>query len=260
MSASRRKEFAQCADARASVRGKHGLSGLTYDDKMTAAEVANVRRYMQTVMRVRNVDAVLAHDVLQRLQDGVLCRFPRPSELNRLARLMGRRGGVTYYSGAVEVGLAGGQSGGIGEWADEVEREEEEERRRRPRSGTTASRSSTRSLSHNTAPGGRFAKLVGRQGANFARLTDDLGLLYLWLAPGTSRDTRELRVFATSSEVVRDAMDALGDEVARHGLELRGSVRTRAVRSAAEADRVLQTGGGLAKSGAKALSRKTIPE
>ena len=204
--------FKDCAATHAGVRAKYALNDVRYDDRMTDAEVRGLHRYLKDKIKgaSKHIDNVLVYNVLKKLSDQVLCRFPRPSELNRLAKLMGHTRGLRGVRRTVTL-----RGSGLG-----------------------------------------FGAFVGPLGQNFARLTKDLDLLYLWLDKGDDRDTRKLHMFSVSSD--QDSMDAVLEAAEQRGLEVVGGVHQRSIDLGKDDDLPDMNGGAAGRSKTRVPPKKKV--
>lgn len=141
MSGYRHEKFKQCANDHDEERGQAGVRNVTYASKMTHAQMRQLATWLQDSGRATAAKDVMDREVMQTLSV-VLCRWPRPSEL------------------AVLAGLLPGNSKGLNYFGVTVELEQDQD------------------LSASTAHRAR-SKLVGPMGANFNRIGDELGLMYI---------------------------------------------------------------------------------
>ena len=160
-SAERLAAFDQCAERQGGVREERQLSGVTYAKKLTPTQLGGLYGYLKNA-GVASFRALVTYQGLE-AAGAVLCRWPRPSELLRLARKYRADGDddtprryhtlvVTLSGPARARGARGGGGGGGGDplprtviegsWADQVERESRQARAppQRPASTPQASR------------------------------------------------------------------------------------------------------------------------
>lgn len=130
--------FRRCQTARAGARSRWGLDGVTRNVRMTDKEVQNLHDYMRSTMTsVTGAEGLFVYDTLKSMMDGVLCRYPRPSELAKLSKYFNISQRTYYHTKVRLVAPSGG--------------------------------------------GDAFGRLVGKNGANFNRHTQNLGFLYMWM-------------------------------------------------------------------------------
>lgn len=93
------EEFARCTADRAAERDTWKLKGVSRENKMTDEEVSNLYSYMQSTMKnVNDADGLFIYETLKKIMDGVLCRFPRPSELSRLSKYFNVKNARFFYA------------------------------------------------------------------------------------------------------------------------------------------------------------------
>ena len=88
----RMQDYKQCVmdPMRTHIRAEFQLAGLQYAQKMSTQEIQSLARYVLTWLSDahRNPSQVFKFGVVRALAHAVLCRFPRPSELLRLAHTL----------------------------------------------------------------------------------------------------------------------------------------------------------------------------
>lgn len=84
----RRDDFDVCSEkTQAELRARYGLGDVTYEGKMSAEEIEGLRRYLGD-KGVSIPDDMLTYRGME-TASAVLCRWPRPSELARIAEAAG---------------------------------------------------------------------------------------------------------------------------------------------------------------------------
>ncbi len=155
-SPARMEAYAKCAADNRQVRSRYQLDNVTYGNTMSDAEIENLLAYIRANFPAQALPHFVTYTHLDHLNQRLLCRFPRPSELNRLAAIMTRKPGARLAYSRAEL--------------------------------TLQAKSPT-----------AFARFVGPLGANFAFLTRESGLIYMWLQPGDAPNQRVLRLYALRS-------------------------------------------------------------
>lgn len=226
------EDFKRCAAARADMRRRFDLAAVEYGQRMSLAEIRGLRRYISEYIHGnfrREPSQLLRHAVLRAIQDGVLCRFPQPTELADLLHAMGAATHVPIiFRCSVLLGPTELAGAALAERTDMTQE--------LPAPAATAARilrahHHTRKAPmsiHGREMSTRYSGFIGEQGENFRQLTEGLGLLYMWLSPVPEDDVhRTLLVYSATNITQRDlqVMKQLRAAALAHRLDFASPVR-----------------------------------
>lgn len=144
VSEERKRAWNKCVNEHAKEnRKEYRVSKVKYSYPMTPAQTKKASVFVSEHLNINesNVEDLFKYDTMKRLSDELLCRWPRPSELTKIARILSD--GDSSYLNSLDffTGIL------------HVEAKSE----------------------------GEFGKIVGKLGRNFNSLTDEFDLMYIWL-------------------------------------------------------------------------------
>ena len=168
-------DFGKCSESQSDIRSKYGLGGVKKETKMTDAEVEGLATYLGELGLLKDKATYLSGKTMSQAAK-LLCRWPRPSEIARLAiNHAPHLGRLQCHSASVKF----------------------------------------RFLEEGPNKGKRFAKLIGAQGTKLIGLTERNNLLYSWASWGADDYTLHLygKTMADVEAATADFLEANGDVI-----------------------------------------------